>query len=776
VAARRALTNGAFPRALPGWAQVLGLALLILLAYARVAHADFNWDDDAHITGNPTIIGPLGLKEIWTSGKANYFPLTMTSFWVEHAFWGLSPGPYHVVTLLFHAAGALVLWRVLLRLSVPGAWAGAALWALHPVQVESIAWICELKNTQSGLFYLWSVLFFVRWLQRHGQPGAGREYALSLAASILAVLSKSSTVMLPVVLLLIAWWQGRRKWRDAIWLAPFFAVSLVAGGWTIWEQKVNSMASGPDWSHGLAARFVIAGKVPWFYLGKLIWPEPLVFIYPRWDVTALTFIHWLPLVALLVAGGALWWGRSGRAQPVSVALVYFLISLFPVLGLFDVFFFKYSFVGDHLQYLASMGPLVLVAAAVVTVARRWAGTKLVPAGATVALLGGVALLTWRQTAIYRTRETLWRDTVTLNPRAWIARVNLGSELMSTGRPAEAIPHLQASLQIKPNDPMAETNWGVALIQLDRAAEAVPHLEAAARLMPTLAEAHDALGLALSATGQNDAALTQASEAVRLKPDDPNMRLNLGGRLAAVGRLPEALAQLERGTQGAPQHAGLWTAQGQVLVTMGRGDEAIARFQRAVQLDPRDFGAWSGLAEILTGKGAYPQALDCIAAALRLRPAWPEGHLLAGNALFLSGRAGEAIAAYEAALRLRPEFPEARGRLGVALYRAGRPAEAVAQFEAVVRAQPNSAEARNNLGTALLQTGRPAEALPQFLQALQLQPDHLPARSNLAHVLEAAGHRDQAIAQWEEILRRDPGQPGALEQLKRLRAGAVPPNN
>src|SRR5262245_28015267 len=214
----------------PLWAWGLLGALAILLAYARAYRGEFLWDDDAHIYANPTVVGPQGLKEIWTSGKANYFPLTMTSFWAVHALFGLSTVPYHVATVLFHAGAALVLWRVLERLAVPGAWLGAMLWALHPVQVESVAWICELKNTQSAFFYLLAIWFFLRWLPREDDaaPRVSRDYGFALLAAVLAILSKSSTVMLPVVLGLGGWWLGRRRARDLAWLGPFLAVSALA--------------------------------------------------------------------------------------------------------------------------------------------------------------------------------------------------------------------------------------------------------------------------------------------------------------------------------------------------------------------------------------------------------------------------------------------------------------------------------------------------------------------------------------------------------------------
>ena len=201
------------------WFMAAAIVAAIVLTYLPVWQAGFIWDDDAHVTNNPTIIGPLGLKEIWTSAKANYFPLTMTSFWVQHALWGLEPWPYHAVSVGCHALGAVLLFLVLRRLQVPGAALGAALWALHPVQVESVAWISELKNTQSGVFHFLSVWFFLRWLQERPSPSWRNEYWLALACAVLAVLSKTSTVMLPVVLGLVWWWVGGLRWRNAAWLA-----------------------------------------------------------------------------------------------------------------------------------------------------------------------------------------------------------------------------------------------------------------------------------------------------------------------------------------------------------------------------------------------------------------------------------------------------------------------------------------------------------------------------------------------------------------------------
>jgi len=259
----------------------LVLAIVVVVAYLGAVRGEFLWDDDLHVTANPTIIGPLGLQEIWTTAAANYFPLVLTNFGCSTRFGALSRWATICVTLACHALSAVLLWRVLAQLRVRGAWLGAALWALHPVQVESVAWICELKNTQSAVFFLAAILSWLGWRD----SGRSRDYALALLCALLAILSKPSTVTLPVVLALCVWWQSRRLvWRDFVPLAPFFALSLLAAGWTIWEQRFHSGAEGAAWSQTWPERFAIAGHVVWFYLGKLLWPADLIFIYPRWHI------------------------------------------------------------------------------------------------------------------------------------------------------------------------------------------------------------------------------------------------------------------------------------------------------------------------------------------------------------------------------------------------------------------------------------------------------------------------------------------------------------
>jgi protein O-mannosyl-transferase len=349
------------------WLWGLILILSVILTYAPVWKAGFIYDDGQFLAANPCVVGPLGLKEIWTTSAADTCPLLFTAFWVEHALWGLEPLPYHLVTVFLHGACAILLWRVLRSLRVPGAWLGAALWALHPVQVESVAWISEMKNTQSGLFFLLSILFFVMWLRAKeldGQTGDRWIYALTLLFAALGMPSKSSTVILPFVLCLCAWWmESRWHWRTAARVAPIFLMAIVPSAVTIWTEGLRfATDTDPQWARTWPERLAAAGDAVWFYLGKLLWPHPLMTVYPCWQIDAGQWVSYLALLALIVILSVFWLKReSGGAgsRACFFSFAYFTAALAPVLGLIDNHIFHFSFVFDHFQYLASMGPLAL---------------------------------------------------------------------------------------------------------------------------------------------------------------------------------------------------------------------------------------------------------------------------------------------------------------------------------------------------------------------------------------------------------------------------------
>lgn len=527
------------------------LSLSILAAYWRALHGGFIWDDDAHVTANPHIVGPLGLKEIWTSAGAAYYPLVLTSFWIQHALWGLNPLPYHAVNILMHIASAILLWRVLEKLRVPGAWLGAAIWAIHPMQVESVAWITELKNTQSCVFYLLAILCFLKWLE--GARSAKSLYALSLTFALAALLSKTSTVMLPVVLALCWWWRDQ-KWhaRNIVALIPFFLPSAAASAWTIWEQKFHSGAAGSEWDLNTLQRIAIASKAFWFYIGKLFWPQPLMFIYPRWTIESHRLAVYLPLILFGLVLLILWRNRNTAARPVYFAVAYFAVSLFPISGLFDIYFFRYSFVADHFQYLAAMGPLALVASAIVVLLDQRIPYRsfLKPAVAT-ALLLTIGTLTFQQSRIYSSRLTLWRDTVTKNPSAWIAHTNLGAELDDQRRFSEAMEQYEESLRLNPRDVEAANFLAADLAEMGRSAEAIEKLEQVLRIQPDHGPTHSNLAIILFQKGETEKSFAHWKQALQINPADGDAHYNFGLALAEAQRFDEAIEHLQEASRLRP---------------------------------------------------------------------------------------------------------------------------------------------------------------------------------------------------------------------------------
>ncbi len=575
------------------WLPALLLVALVAFAYLPVWHGGYIWDDDAHLTQNPCIVGSLGFKGIWTSSSAIYYPLVLTSFWLQHALWGLNPAPYHLVNILMHGLCAVMLWRVLLALRVRGAWLGAALWALHPVQVESVAWITELKNTQSGVFFLLSILAFLWW--RKGEGAKLGHYALALLYAVAAILSKSSTVMLPVVLGMCWWWIGnegcgpwkwlRLHWRGLLWLAPFFLISAAAAGWTIWEEKFVSGAVGADWAQSWPDRCVLAGKAVWFYFFKLLWPDPLILIYPRWHLDGSQPAAYLPVAAAVALSLYLWQSRKSWARPTLLAWSYFGVSLFPVLGFFSIAYFAHSFVADHFQYLASMGPLALVGSVIAVVMESCRLPKAGRTAVCAVLLSVLAVLTWRQSAPYADAQTLYQQTLEKNPNSWMAHNNLGNLLLQKGEVEPALAEFRAALAIRPNYAEAHNNLGNTLLQQGHIDEALPHLQRAVEIKPIFADADNNLGNALMQKGRGDEAIEHYQRALRANPDYAQAHSGFGVALAQMGRMDEARVQLVRAAEIQPDSVDAHFNLANLYQQTGRMAEAILHLQKVLEIRP-----------------------------------------------------------------------------------------------------------------------------------------------------------------------------------------------
>jgi tetratricopeptide (TPR) repeat protein len=542
-----------------GWVHGLALVALVGLVYTPVWFAGFVWDDHVVVVNNGAVTTPAGLRWIWTSSAADICPLTLTTFWAEWQLCGAWPLPFHLVTLALHAGCAVVLWRVLRALAIPGAWLGAAIWALHPVLVESVAWVSEMKNTQSGLFFLLAVLFFIRSI-----GGGRRDYLLSLLFAVLAIASKSSTVILPGVLLLCAWWQERRlSWRQVARVAALAPVIVAAVLVSAWTQKLQ-MASSENPILDGPQRLVLAGKAVWFYLGKLAWPHPIIAAYPRWPLEPGRAVSYLPLAAALALTALFWMRRGAWARPWFFAWSFFLVALLPVLGLFQLVYFSRSFVADHFQYLASMGPLALAGAGIIRLGRcapkaRW----LSPAVGTV-LIMFLGAMSWRLAWSYENESVFWKETLAKNPAFWQGDIDFGGLLFTQGKIAQAADVFRTALRINPDSPEGHYNLANMLLAQGKREAAQAEFRAAIKLRPGFAEAHGNLGTILAMNGDLDGAAGEYRRAVTLQPDNAGTRYNLAVILMGNGHLDEAIANLREAQRLDPGNIDIQVCLGRAL--------------------------------------------------------------------------------------------------------------------------------------------------------------------------------------------------------------------
>ena len=554
-----------------------GIFLVTLAAYWPAINGGFIWDDNEHVT-RPALQSLRGLWRIWFELDATqqYYPVLHSAFWVEHRLWGDAPVGYHLVNILLHATAAwlfaLILQRLWVERVVPNALDrlsggtgrtgdspphlnaplfAAFLFALHPVCVESVAWISEQKNTLSTVFYLLAALAYLRFDQNR-KP---RTYFLASGLFVLALLSKSVTATLPAALLVIFWWQrGRLSWkRDVAPLLGWFATGAAMGLLTSWVERHYVGAEGAAYDLGLLQRCLLAGRAICFYLGKLFWPANLIFIYPHWQIDARAAWAYLFPLAVAALALALWLIRK-RARGPLAALLFFAGSLFPALGFFNIFPFVYSYVADHFQYLASLGVIALFTAGAHTVFRTLrspiSSLRFLPP----LLLVVLGTLTWRQAAIYRDVETLYRVTLEKNPACWMAHTNLGLALASAGRLPEAISEYEQALQFGPDHPeVIHNDLGRALLDTGRRTEAVAQFEEALRIKPGYAKPHLNLGDLFLHEHRLPEAIGQFEDDLRLDPDDSIANNNLGIALAESGRMPEAVAKFKEALRLNPHY-------------------------------------------------------------------------------------------------------------------------------------------------------------------------------------------------------------------------------
>jgi len=658
----------------PGEPAVLLLIVAAtLLAYLPSLWAGWVWDDDHYVTGNIHLHTLHGLRELWLRPGAvpQYYPLTHTTFWIEYHLWGLRPFGYHLDNVLLHIVNALLVWRILRRLGVPGCWLAGIIFTLHPVEVESVAWVTERKNVLSGAMYLSAMWVGLevwgiaprRWATRiaasissspgtlgegggeglgfelqensgmqqskdphpsplpayreRGQEGAVARYLICLVLFALALLSKSVTASFPAIILLLIWWKrGRVTWRDAASLAPFFALGAAIGSITSWMEMHVVGATGPDWNFTWVQRVLIASHAVWFYLGKIVWPHPLSFVYARWKIDVANWMMWLwvALWAVLLVG---WLAQRKRTTGAMVAGLFFLITLIPALGFINVYPMRYSFVADHFQYLASIGPIALVA----YLLHRWRTVAMV-------LLVVLGFSTFQQCRIYADAETLWRDVVAKDPDSPIGLTDLAVILQSHGDLPAAKELFIRALAVRPD-------WTEAALGLGSVAEA---------------------------RGKFDEAMADYVQAAQTKPNDPRPPAEMGRLYRRLNDFDKAANQFDRASRLAPSPAPVYWEWGEMEMSQGRLPEAAGHFKQALAADPDFVSAYNDLAAIDLTRGDLPDAQTQCANALAINPDDLTANNNMGATLARQGRPVEAAEYFRRALEIDPGYMSAKENL------------------------------------------------------------------------------------------------------------------
>ncbi len=705
------IRSGSFATSAPSLrvsAAVALIAVIAFFAYFPSISGEFILDDNLLLTENTLIMSPDGLCRFWCSTEAtDYWPVTNSSLWIEWRLWEMHSTGYHVTNLVLHVIESFMVWLILRKLSVPGAFLAAVIFAVHPVNVESAAWIAQRKNMLAMLFFLMSILWY---LKRHmpttsvgmaagyvkrdmptvrlGRmcmaPGTGgsRWYWLGLLAFVLAMLSKGSVAVLPALLLGIDWWHGPVTRRDLVRIAPFFVVALFFTGVNVWLQMRNTVTVIR--TAGFAERLLGAGGVVWFYLYKAFMPVDLAFVYPQWRIQPGNPLWWLPLLAALIVTVVLWRYGASWSRPFLFAWGFFCVALVPVLGFIDVGFMQYSLVADHYQHISLIGVIALAAAGWGTWRRRtWGRARWTATATAVAAVACLVFLTWQQNTIYRKKITLYQATLEKNPNCWMAHYGLGLSLFKTGRMQDAIEQFRQAIALKQDYFEAHNNLGVTLVQLGRPKEAIEEYGQALVVKPDYIEARNNLGVALVQTSQPQEAIEHYREALRQKPDYVEALSNLGSAYKALGQYQKAIEQYEK--------------------------------------------------------------------ALKLRPDYVDALNNLGNAFSALGQYPEAIEYYDKALKVNPDLLEAHINLGLALVQTGGPQEAIEHYRYVLRLKSNYIEAHYNLGNALLQTGQAAEAIEHYRQALGLKPDLAAVNYNLALAYAKMNQSAQAMAAAQKAL-------------------------
>ena len=788
------------------WRGILALVLLVGIAYFPALEAGFVWDDKIFVD-EPLIQQWSGIRNIWLSPReiqeGHYWPVTYSSFWLEHKLWGFEPAGYHAVNVLLHLANCLLLWVLMVRLKVTGAWAVAAVFAVHPLHVDSVAWIIERKDLLSALFYLAAALAWMRFVD-------ARRPALYCGAVILfglALLSKSIAVTLPAALLIWhAWRRGAADRADWLRLVPLFAVAVLI---TAADLAFYQSREPLDLGYSLIERALIAARALIFYGWKLLWPSELAVIYPHWNVDDSDPVAWAFLIGAAAVPVVLWALRRRIGAGPLVGAAYFAVTLSPVLGFVDYGFMQFSFVADRYQYLAGLGVLAILVSAVAHAAGRLPGwpRKAVHAGGAI-VLALLAAKTWSQTEVYRDGTAFFQHIVSLNPNARDAHLNLADAMVADGRFDESVANARIAIELRPDHGSTYHVLGRALAGLKRFEEAEDAFSKALELAPRDASIAHNHGQMYREAGRHEEAVEKFREALEIQPDLAVAHGAMGVALSALGRYEESLEATTKAMSQWPylrQLAVLQNAAGYAAWKLNDREKAVRHFQIGLEAEPNDAGIHLNLGRVRLEQQRFAQGREHLLRALGLRSGDSPTLLEVGDALRISGyaeqslpfyrqvpegspasaralagiglalfdlsRYSEAIEASEEAIELDPELPlrgEVYRFLGTAHAELGNFEQAVECLRLAIESDPDDADAIDRLGLLFFERGRFRDALDQYLLMEGLRPDSAQTHVNIGSSLVKLGRDEEAIPVFEKARDLDPDYEGLESTLQILR--------
>ena len=727
----------------------LGLVIATVVVYLPVRHHEFvNFDDDTFVTENPNLQDGLTWRSVrwaFTAGlthddrNADYWrPLSLLSHALDIEMFGLRPAGHHLMNVGLHAAAAVALFLVLQSMT-NAFWRCAlvaALFALHPLRVESVAWVTERKDVLSGLFFMLKLGAYVGYVRR---PLSWARYLAVALWFALGLMSKSMVVTLPFVLLLLDYWPlGRTRWAepaigDSVTVSPsrllkeklpLFALAAASGLVTASGQRTIGAMDFARVPLGIKTANALLSYAG--YIGKMFWPTGLAVWYPLEPGlnTAAVIGAGVGLVAVTAAviGGA-------RRRPWLVTgWFWYLGMLVPVIGLLQG---AGESMADRFTYLPSIGLFIMLCWSVPRRAIERRSLKVITCVAAGAVLATCGVLSSVQVGYWKDTETLFRHALDVTRDNWVAQNNLGIALAQAGREQEAIVRFEQALRIKPDFAETHYNLGVALAQAGRIPEAIGHYEQALRIKPDYVGAHYNLGIALAQAGREQEAIVQFEQALRIQPDLAETHYNLGLALLQAGKVSEAIGHFDQALRIKPEYAEAHNNLATALERAGRLQDAIGQYEQALQIQPDYAEAHCNLGFALAQVGKSQEAMEHFEQALRIKPDYAEAHCNLGFALAQVGKTQEAMEHFEQALRIKPDSGEVHYNLGNTLFRLGRLQEAIGHYEQALRIQPNFAEVHNNWGLALEKLGRTPEAIEHYEQALRIKPDYVQAQSNLA---------------------------------------------